>query len=70
MAKDFEIINGGSLCGIVPMREEAQDWIDENVETEGWQWMGNVLYIDWRFAEDLIEGIHDAGFETNVELVA
>lgn len=59
---DFEVHDHGSLIGIAPMTQECRQWIDDSVEYEGWQWMGNVLWIEARCAEALIEGMIEAGF--------
>lgn len=54
--------HSGSLVIFEPQNEEARAWIDENVETEPWQWMGLCLVVDWLYAGDLYEGLWDAGF--------
>lgn len=54
---DFELVDGGSLVGITPLTDAATDWIDENVASEGWQWMGRTLYVDARYAEPLVNGM-------------
>ena len=43
MAVDFEVGYHGSVTQIIPLTQEAKDWIDENVHTESWQWMGGAL---------------------------
>lgn len=53
----------GSVVGFTPRTAEGRDWIDENVQSEDWQWMGRTLWIDHRFAEDLTDGMADAGLE-------
>ena len=45
---DVQIHNEGSMIGFRPMSEAAQAWFDENVASESWQWLGNVLAaIGW-----------------------
>ena len=60
---DIRIIDDGSLIGFKPVSEECLDWINENVESAGWQWMGNTLWVDHRMAGPLLDGIIAAGFE-------
>jgi hypothetical protein len=60
---DFEINDEGSIVAITPMNEQAREWIDENVHSEGWQWMGLSLCVDHRMAEPLLCGMVEAGFE-------
>jgi hypothetical protein len=46
-----------------PVSEAARRWIDENVVSEPWQWLGDALCVDIRCARDLIDEIAAAGFE-------
>jgi len=41
--------------------EQARQWIDENVQTEPWQWLGNNLAVDHHFIQDLAYGMQEAG---------
>ena len=59
---DFYIINGGSVIGLVPMSGEAQEWVEENVSLEPWQWLGGALYGEPRMMSDLIDGAISEGF--------
>jgi hypothetical protein len=36
---DVFVENHGSVCIVQPMSEAAREWIDENVQTKGWQWI-------------------------------
>jgi hypothetical protein len=60
---DVRIINQGSMVGFVPITTAAQAWFDEHVHSEGWQWLGNALWVDHRYARDLTAGLADAGME-------
>lgn len=61
MAHDFDIIDEGSVVGIKPLSEAAQDWLDENVQSGSWQWLGGTLWIDHRYADAIITGMIDDG---------
>lgn len=57
------IINDqGSIVMITPESDLEYDWLTDNTNAESWQWLGSSLAIDYRFADNLIEGIQDAGF--------
>lgn len=49
--------------------EAAKGWIDENVVTEPWQWMGRTLVVDHHYIEDLELGMLDAGLTTDDVIV-
>ena len=47
----------------MPMTQAALKWIDENVVSEPWQWLGGALCVDLRYARDLTDEIAAAGFD-------
>jgi hypothetical protein len=59
---DIRVINDGTLIGFRMLTEAARNWVDDNVQSEGWQWLGTTLYVDHRMAGGLIDGMIDAGF--------
>ena len=59
---DFQIIDQGSIFLIRPLNEAARQWLDENVVSEPWQWVGDALCVEARFARDLLIEIEQAGF--------
>ena len=60
-APDVITDNFGSIVGITPMTPAAREWIDENCQTEEWQWLGLTLNVDRRYAADILEGMQEAG---------
>jgi len=63
---DFQIADHGSIISIKPVSEAARTWIDENVVSEPWQWLGGALCVDIRGARDLIDEIAAEGFEISL----
>ena len=61
MKPDVEIRNEGSIFTFTPVTKTAQDWINENVQTEGWQWLGKALCVDQHCAGPLAEGMASSG---------
>ena len=59
---DFNISDQGSIFLIRPLNEAARQWLDENVVSEPWQWVGDALCVEARFARDLLIEIEQAGF--------
>ena len=56
------IDNQGSVVIFEPEGNLEMEWVMLNVDCEPWQWQGGGLVVDWRMAEDLEDGIRDAGF--------
>jgi hypothetical protein len=61
MQADFHLINHGSIMTFAPLTPAAQEWWDENVPTEPWQWMGGACAVEPRYAEPIVEGILEEG---------
>ena len=54
-----------SVFSICPISEGAKDWIDANVQSEPYQWLGNSLVVEHRYIADLVAGMIEAGFIVN-----
>ena len=63
---DFQIADHGSIISIKPMSEASRTWVDENVASEPWQWLGGALCVDVRCARDLINEIAAESFEISL----
>jgi hypothetical protein len=59
---DFRIEDQGTIVLVTPLTEGAREWVDANVQLEGWQWLGGSFAVDHRMAQALIDGIEDEGF--------
>jgi len=44
-----------------PITARAKQWVDENVQSEPWQWLGNSLVVETRLAWGLAIGMKNAG---------
>jgi len=63
MTPDIQVENHGSLSLFRPMTDTGKMWLDENTETEGWQWFGGALAVEPRYAQDLAQGAMSDGLE-------
>lgn len=54
-----------TVFGLEPITEEAKQWIKDNVETEPYQWLGNVLVVEHRYIADIVAGMIEDGLITN-----
>jgi hypothetical protein len=55
------IRNEGTVVVFSPEDEVEKLWIADHVESEDWQWFGQSLTVDHRYADDLEEYIREAG---------
>jgi hypothetical protein len=46
---------------VTPMTQSGREWIEENVSSEPWQWLGGSFACEPRYAADLVEGMQEAG---------
>jgi len=58
---DFRVTNHGSVVLITPLTDQGTSWLNENVQTESWQWFGNSLSCEPRYVEDLLNGAINDG---------
>ena len=50
---------------LTPKTDRAKTWVDENVHSEPWQWLGSTLVVDHHFIKDLELGMVDARLTTD-----
>jgi hypothetical protein len=62
---DVRMIDAGPLIGFEPATVEAQEWLVEFVETDGWQHRG-ILYVDQHEAARICECLFDDGLSVTV----
>ena len=60
---DVLVRNEGTVFVFSPLTARAKQWFDENVQSEPWQWLGDALVVEHRFAWGLGQGMKDAGLE-------
>lgn len=61
MTADVKVDNSGSVVGLTPITPAAREWIAENCQAEPWQWLGETLNIDTRYAGAVLEGMQADG---------
>ena len=54
---DIRVSNHGSIFMVSPLSDAAREWVDEHVQLEDWQWMGNAFSVDRHYIENLVEGM-------------
>lgn len=59
--------DGDSLGRLRPNNDSAQRWLEENAQSEPWQWLGRWLCIEHRYITDIVAGIRDEGFTVNIQ---
>lgn len=63
---DFLFEDHGSIIMLWPLSREASDWVEENVQSEPWQWLGEALCVDHRMARGLIDAVITEGFSVKI----
>jgi hypothetical protein len=59
---DVLVRNEGTVFVFCPLTERATLWFNANVGSEPWQWFGNALVVEHRYAWGLAEGLTSEGF--------
>jgi hypothetical protein len=55
-ATDLLVNDTGSFVMLTPLTCSARAWFDEHVQSEPWQWQGDALAVDYRYADAIIDG--------------
>ena len=58
---DVEVNDAGTIIQLIPHTDEGRAWINENTESEPYQWLGPALCVERRYAENIVYGMIDAG---------
>jgi hypothetical protein len=58
---DVLVANAFTTFVFTPMTARAKEWIEEQVQSEPWQWLGASLVVETRYAWGLAAGMKDAG---------
>ena len=53
---------------IVPFTQAALAWLKEHCATESWQWNHDILYVDRRMMEEIVQGMTSANLTVSSEL--
>jgi hypothetical protein len=60
-ACDLVFFDDGSVVAIHPHSDAGLDWLADNCQTEPWQWLGNRVAIEPRYAAEIFHGARDDG---------
>ena len=52
---DLVITNEGPVFIFQPLTDKAREWLEEAVESDPYQWLGNSLAVEHRYAALLAE---------------
>lgn len=58
---DITVYVDGNFAMLKALTEQGVSWIDDNLESESWQWLGNRLCVDHRYINAIIEGVINDG---------
>ena len=58
---DFYYRNEGSIILLMPNTEDSQEWINENLQVQPWQRLGNNIAVDRRSFTVIEEVIENDG---------
>lgn len=58
---DILVENHGSVMMIQPLTPAAENWIDENLNPEDWQWLGDAFACEPCCVSNILEGMEADG---------
>lgn len=63
---DVTVSGGGTIYLFHLESDTARDWVDDQVQLEGWQWLGRAFAVEHRYVGALIEGMLADGLRVEV----
>lgn len=52
-----------SVFSISAVSQKAKDWLDKNIHSESWQWLGGSLVVEHRYIADIVAGMLEDGLK-------
>ena len=62
MTIDVEITGAGTVYAVHPLTEAAQRWLEVNIGADA-VYLHGALMVEWRYLEEIIDGMLDDGLE-------
>ena len=56
------VTTDGSMVLFMCQKNEERKWLEENTTAESWQWMGDTLVVEPRYAGPLVRAVREEGF--------
>jgi hypothetical protein len=61
MEHDVRVENHGTVLMFRVLTDAAEEWVDDHLDLEPWQWLGNGFAVNHHYASDIITGMSRAG---------
>ena len=63
---DVLVSGGGTVYLLEPCTEKAAAWIDENTESEDWQWFGHSLAVEHGYLDDIVFAMREDDLDVQI----
>lgn len=67
---DLRFVCLGTVWLIEPLTECGKQWLEGEVYSEPWQWLGSALGVEWRCVSFLLEAAEEDGLTIKVKEMA
>jgi hypothetical protein len=58
---DFRVTYHGTVTTMTPLSNRCREWLEENVDIEPWQRLGNAIAVEPRYVDQLAEAMIEEG---------
>jgi virulence-associated protein VagC len=58
---DVTVRDEGTVVVITPVSRRAKAWIENNLQAESWQWIGDAMVVERRYAAELGDAMRGEG---------
>lgn len=63
---DLRILDHGTVVQFWPVSERGREWLSTQLVTEPWQWLGNTVSVEHRYALDIAQGAVSDGLDVEL----
>ncbi len=64
-AIDIRVENHGTVFLIRPISDAGSQWIDDNLQVESWQWLGEAVAVDHHYIMIHVIGMLEDGLSVD-----
>ncbi len=62
---DIRVNADGTIVLFTPLTAAGRAWIHHHTHSEPWQWLGDSLAVEHRYAGDLVQGMRKDGLKVS-----
>lgn len=63
---DLRILDHGTVVQFMPVSTRGREWLSTELVSEPWQWLGDTIAVDHRYALGIAQGAVSDGLDVEI----